>query len=106
MKNAIILASIVCLVSTLIACGGSTKEKETPKTQTNTVAANSNTISTTPKNEGDADDAMPTNSANSVTSNATKPVKAKDKDDKRTSNSRVDADDRGKKDSDGDDDDS
>ncbi|MBK8465591.1 MAG: hypothetical protein IPL32_07140 [Chloracidobacterium sp.] len=112
MKKVIILSMTIGLVSMLIACGGSSKETETPRPQANLVTSSSNTTIAT-KNDGDTDDLAPVNQANTNNTRLGKPAKSGDADDLRSSsksansnrpNSRGDADDRGKKDTDGDDD--
>ncbi|MEK7856257.1 MAG: hypothetical protein AAB288_09215 [Acidobacteriota bacterium] len=111
MKYKLTLITVLIFSATFAGCGGATEKKET---ETKTPAASSNTNSpTTAQPAGtpkDADDirSTPSNTANS---NGTK---SGDTDDKRSvSNARNsnrplkrgDADDRGKRDSDGDNDD-
>lgn len=116
MIKAIILTVIAGALSFVVGCGGATKEKETPKTQTNAVVSNTNSASSPTssiRNDGDADDVRTSNSTVSNSSNAARATKPLDRDDSRSankpvtnrSNNRGDADDRGKKDSDGDNDD-
>ncbi len=118
MKITVVLSAIIALLSTLSGCGGSAKEKETPRLQSNVVVgANTDASNTNPsagRNDGDADDAKPMNPTRSMAPNSNMMRGSTDRDDVRPGskaansnrvNSRRDADDRGKKDSDGDDDD-
>ena len=118
MKITVVISAIIGLASILSGCGGAAKEKETPKLQTNVVvAANTDASNTNPsaaRNDGDADDAMPGNQTRSMRPNSNTMNGSTDRDDVRLGpkvassnrvNSRGDADDRGKKDADGDNDD-
>lgn len=117
MTKAILLTLIAVALALLTGCGGKAGEKETPKAQTPSVVSTSNTSNSAPtvsRNDGDADDAIPANRIVSNTSNANSGVKRSDSDDSRSANkprasnrpnNRSDADDRGKKDLDGDNDD-
>jgi hypothetical protein len=97
-------AIILTIVLALGVCGGVTKDKETPKTQTETITSNSvpsNTGQAVRRNDGDADDVASSNQAPRSTDKddlraGTKPANAN-----RTAHH--DADDRGKPDSDDDD---
>jgi hypothetical protein len=123
-----LLAILILIISGFIftSCSGSAEKKETPR-PTNTSVTNTmvvpqsdatNVANTSVKSEDkDADDVRPTNSANSNNSVKKDDMKSKDVDDIRKSNSNIkskdkddlnkkgDADDKGKRDSDGDDDD-
>jgi hypothetical protein len=118
MKIMIVLSAILGLASIHSGCGGGAKEKETPKLQTNVVVSGntdvSNTNAAAARNDGDADDAMPVNRTRSVGPNSNMMKGSADRDDVRPGpkaansnrvNTRGDADDRGKKDADGDNDD-
>lgn len=103
-----ILTFVLIFASMLGGCGGSNKEKETPRSQTNVSTSNSNmtTANTTAvRKDGDADD----KAANRPASNSNSGTKTADRDDVRKAGnsniSRKDADDKGKPDSDHDDDD-
>lgn len=105
-------------VAGITACGGRSETKQpaanAPSTVSNTAPATSNSNSVVRQSDGDADDVRP---ANLPASNRTVPdkVRSTDRDDIRTGNrplansdrgqTRGDTDDRGKKNTDGDNDD-
>ena len=79
MNKAIILTVIAGALSLSVGCGGATKDKETPKTQTNAVVSNTNSASSptsATRNDGDADDVRASNSTVSNISNATRATNA------------------------------
>lgn len=113
MKHVLILITVLIFSATFAGCGGATEKKET-ESKTPAAASSTNSASTakpaaTPL-EGDTDD-IPTAASNTANSNR---PKTGDTDDNRSGSNarnsnrpakRGDNDDRGKKDSDGDDDD-
>lgn len=129
MKNTAIIFTLIISIMFLANCSGNSEKKELPKTTNTTVAntvavpqSNTQTVANTTvvKDDNDADDIRPTNSANTNSSvkKDADDLKGKDADDVRKPNSNAkgkdkddlnkkgDADDKGKRrDSDGDDDD-
>lgn len=111
MIKAILLTVVLIFASVLGACSGSNKEKETPKSQANVLASNTNVTSANipaARKDGDADDVTAKKAAsNSNASNVG--GRSSDRDDVRkavnSNSSRKDADDKGRQDSDRDDDD-
>ena len=113
MKKPILIIAIFAVLSMLIGCGAKpeTKETKSPTVVSNTNASTTNANTAAVRNDGDADDLK---SVPSTNTNINK-TGSKDRDDVRSGNNtsknangttkRRDSDDRGKKDSDSDDDD-
>lgn len=111
MKKTVIFAIVVGLAMIFTACGGTTKEDRTPRSQTADPVSNiGNTATSTPssRNDADADDKAVNKPASNSNANRAG-TKRTDLDDvKKSGNTkpgRTDSDDRGKSDSDRDDDD-